>query len=202
MNVHKYLLLLIVALAVAMPTVGQDATTMTDFVKQGSQGNLTHAQIESYVRNWGQSDWLSFYTAAATQAGMDNPSDVAQTLLAEDLDLLNYYSSEINRTNTWDSTMRAPWYWLKDSYSCDGDADTDYMFHFTVSAYNVLNMRWFSTSAWISLIIGGWTGRLKAFGDNTFTRICIGDSRICTVNNGDGCDDGARAVKNVLRLKP
>ncbi len=141
MKVHKWLLLLIVALAVAMPTVGQDTTNMTDFVTQGSQGNLTNAQIESYVSSWGQSDWLSFYTAVATQAGMDNPSGVAQTLLAEDINLLNYYSAEISKTDDWHSTMRTPWYWLKDSYSCDGDADTDYMFHFTVSASNVLDMR-------------------------------------------------------------
>ncbi len=169
MNVHKYLLLLIVALAVAMPTVGQDTTNMAEFVKQASQGNLTNAQIDAYVRNWGLSDWLSFYTAAATQAGMDNPSAVAKKLLAEDLDLQNYYGAEIPRTHTPDSTMRAPWYWLKDSYSCDEDADTDYMFHFTVSASNVLNMRWYSTSSWIGILIGSWTGRLKAFGDSTFT---------------------------------
>lgn len=198
-----YVFVAIVVFCMVFPVAAQEIGDMATFVSLGESGSLTNEQIEQYSQHWSTGDWWDFYYHLSIAKGFDNPRQWADKLIGDvnTGGFQQYYGHVIPRTHTYHSSMRQAHYWFTSTDACDeNDTDTDYEFHFHVSASNVANMAWYSTDSWTARQLGG--GGLKAYGDSSFTRICVGDVRICRVGGLSGCSYGADYVKSVLRLKP
>ncbi len=72
-------------------------------------------------------------------------------------------------------------YWWSDQYTCDDNADTDYIFHFSLYySQNPNGLRWTTDNpAVYSYIQGAYGGNLRGFSwslDDSF--LCVGDNGI------------------------
>ena len=201
------LLLLLFAVLSLAPALAKDNTIaddMEDFVEKGYDSDLTKEQISTYIADWDDDDWLEFYEEAARYSGLANPRRTAKSLLAEDQanqatnNGQRYYSPVITRVHQSSSSQLTSGTYSTNELDCDEDTDTEYVFPYSTSASGVSSMEWYSTNGWIGLLLG----TLKAYGNDSWTRICVGDNRICLIGGVNGCSTGASWTQTALKLIP
>lgn len=207
MNRIAALLLLLFAVLSLAPALAQNnsiAEDMDDFVEKGYDSDLTNLQISTYIADWSDSDWLEFYEKAARYAGLSNPRGIAELLLAEDKanqatsNWLHYFSAVITRVHQSSSSQLTSGSYSTNQRDCDDNPDTEYLFPYSTSASGVSSMEWYSTNGWIGMLLG----TLKAYGNDNWTRICVGDNRICLIGGVFGCSTGASWTQTALNLIP
>lgn len=187
-----------------VPSAAQDGADIADFVYR--RNSLSDEEIRSYTHNWGRDEFWQYYYHRAVELGEKDPAAIADRLIAEDLrmmegDLTQYYGRVIPRTHYWLNPSRNGEYWISTQRDCDNDSDWDYSFHFGNAPGYYEHYWWYSTDWRIGIDIGGVSGYLNTWSNDQWTRVCVGDSRVCSLVGDDNCWVGANKIVNAMKLQ-